>query len=106
MHYVMRAHHRVGWLELKATERVFSKSSYVSVEPSQHQYIRKWGHLMPIHFLVDAGGEIFVIPSAMHVELAGCRSNIDLKSIASMWFGRAETSAQLPLFLSNVTRID
>lgn len=107
LHYVMLGDtpHRVGWLELKAIDTQITKSQRVGVEPSQHQYLRKWAGLMPIHFMVRVQERIFIIPGSFSRELsmASCRG--DLAVISYIQFDQSEIADYLPKFLRDITRI-
>ncbi len=112
LHYVMvkpdpneRYDYQVGWLELKAKEKEITKSNRVSVEPSQHQYLRRWASIMPIHFLVRIVDRVYVIPGKYHVELAaaGCMSDIAVLSVHQFYY--KEIADELAPFLRKITRI-
>lgn len=107
LHYVMLGDtpHRVGWLELKAIDTQITKSQRIGVEPSQHQYCRKWAGLMPIYFLVRVQERIFVIPGnrSREISLASCRA--DLAIISHIQFDESEIVDYLPKFLRDITKI-
>jgi len=108
LHYVMKdsySEHRVGWLELKAIDTQITKSQRVGVEPSQHQYLRKWVHLMPIHFLVRVQERIFVIPGKYSRELSAAICRGDLAVISDIQFDEVDMAEMLPKFLRETTRI-
>jgi hypothetical protein len=108
LHYVMidEPHSfRVGWLELKATDLPLSKSNRIGVEPSQHQYIRRWCPHMPIHFMVCVIEHVFLVPGHLHKHLSGVDSEFDLRLISELDFHRSEIAIALPPYLKKVTQI-
>jgi hypothetical protein len=73
LHYVMKGSYPgksivtpavTGWLELKALDDPLSKSNRIKVEPSQKQWMQKWGKIVPIHFCVRIERTIFIVPSS------------------------------------------
>ena len=107
LHYVMKSDcdHRVGWLELKAIDHPISKTHYIGVEASQHQYIRRWLPYMPIHFLVRVVDRVFVVPGKYHMELPNARCAADLSVLADHQFHQALIAEELPPFLREQTII-
>lgn len=108
LHYVMVSmehNHRVGWLELKAIDTQITKSQRVGVEPSQHQYLRKWCPVMPIHFMVRVQEQIFIIPGKYSRELSMACCRGDLAVISEIQFHETEIAEYLPKFLRDTTRI-
>lgn len=107
LHYVMKSSepHRVGWIELKAIDKQLTKTQRLSVEPSQHQYLRKWGPHMPIHFMVRVQERIFIVPAkySREVSLVCCRA--DLAAISDLQFDAIDIADHLPAFLREITRI-
>lgn len=111
LHYVMKdidatgAGYRVGWLELKAIDKNLTPSQRLNVEPSQHQYCRKWCKAMPIHFLVRVQERIFLIPAEFsnYISAATCRA--DLAVIAIAQFDEEDMTEILPTILKQITRI-
>lgn len=96
---------RVGWLELKSIDKDISPKNTIKVEPSQHQYIRKWGPYMPIHFLVRIVDRIFVVPGKYHRELQGAVCYSDISVLSEHQFHQSLIAEQLPPFLREITRI-
>lgn len=107
LHYVMKSshHHRVGWLELKAIDKPIGNSSKIGVEASQHQYIRRWLHYMPIHFLVRVVDQVFVIPGKYHKELPNARCTADIAVITDLQFHQNLIAEELPRYLREQTII-
>jgi len=108
LHYVMfeeGCEFRVGWLELKAVNKKISKTNTIKVEPSQHQYIRRWHNHMPIHFLVRIISNIYLIPGKYHKELALATCESDVAVLADVYFHPDNLSVELPIHLKYLTRI-
>ena len=113
LHYVMKdsdppgtqTGFRVGWLELKAIDSNVTPSQRFKIEPSQHQYIRRWHHHMPIHFMVRSIDDVFVIPGKYHTELASAVCLADVSILADLRFKDHEIAAKLPTFLRKITAI-
>lgn len=106
LHYVMKGgDHRVGWLELKAIDTNLTKTQKISVEPSQHQYLRRWGSVMPIHFLVRVLDHVYVIPSIYAKELNNATNETELMAMSSIHFYQRDMMKVLPAFLSGVTKV-
>lgn len=107
LHYVMKHEdpHRVGWLELKAVDTAITKSNRIKVEPSQHQYIRKWRAYMPVHFLIQVVDEVFLVDGTNHIAVPEAANRNMLASISLTWFPKCETAAALPGILRTITRI-
>ena len=109
LHYVPKSdgEHRVGWLELKAIGVMIGSNANarIKVEPSQHQYIRRWGPHMPIHFMIRMVDWVYLVPGKYHVELAAARSLPDLLILSDLRFQQKEIAEKLPPFLRKVTAI-
>jgi hypothetical protein len=109
MHYVMKGQpgeeFRVGWIELKAIETNITASQHIKVEPSQHQYIRRWSPLMPIHFMVRIKSWVHLIPGAYHRELASATCLADIAAISVLTFDQSQIAAVLPPYLRQITKI-
>lgn len=105
LHYVIDDTCRVGWLELKASFKALGKANRIKVEPSQHQYIRKWGKLMPIHFLIKIKDWIYLVPGAYHAELPNAVSEVDMKLLSVLDFHEDELTVKLSPFLRKLTQI-
>lgn len=106
LHYVMLGgDHRVGWLELKAIDTEISYSRRVKVEPSQHQYLRRWCPLMPIHFLVRIKMDVFMVPGEMSKQLSAAVSLVDMKAISVLHFRLTDLGLLLPPFLREATKV-
>lgn len=107
LHYVCKGlpgEYRVGWLELKAISK-FIGAKRVHVEPSQHQYARKWGPHMPIHFLVKVGKKVYLIPSNMSREISLAVDDSYLVSAADHVFDMDSDFHTLPDKLKTITRV-
>ena len=104
LHYVIDHDCVVGWLELKSIDTLISGSRRIKVEPSQHQYIRKWGELMPIHFLIRAKTEVFLVESKWHAAIPECDSNNSLLSLSVASFPQGNIGDVLPQLLKIITR--
>jgi hypothetical protein len=107
LHYVCKGlpgEYRVGWLELKAIS-AFGDMKRVHVEPSQHQYARKWGPHMPIHFLVKVGKKAYLIPSSMSREISLAVDASYLAAAADHVYDMATDFHTLPDKLKTITRI-
>ncbi len=106
LHYVCKGtgKYQVGWLELKAISK-FSEGKKIHVEPSQHQYARKWGAAMPIHFLVKVGKKVYLIPSSMSREISLALDESYLAAAADRVFTIGEDFHALPEELRKITRI-
>lgn len=109
LHYVMKGEpgeqFRVGWLELKAIDTRITKSQRIGVEASQHQYLRRWVPLMPIHFLVRIQTRIYVVPGMWARELSQACCDTDMKLLSSIDFDQSQLADILPPFLKEITRI-
>lgn len=107
LHYVPKHEdlHRVGWLELKATDGALTKSNRIKVEPSQHQYIRKWRAYMPIHFLIRVKEEVFLIDGIHHGAIPEATEISTFMSLSLRWFHQDDTKLVLPDLLKTITRI-
>lgn len=113
LHYVMKhgdpkgtnEEFKVGWLELKAKDSNVTKSQRISVEPSQHQYIRRWWPHMPIHFMVRVIDDVFVIPGKYHKELASAICLADISILSDLHFKDRDIATALPSFLRRITAI-
>ena len=106
LHYVMKTGRaKVGWLELKAIDKPLGRSRRIKVEPSQHQYFRRWASLMPIHFLVRIVDHIYIVPGAYHTELHQAICAVDMLLLSVLDFHESELAEKLPTFLRDITRI-
>lgn len=108
LHYVCKGlgfcGYQVGWLELKAISK-FGAGKRIHVEPSQHQYMRKWGDLMPIHFLVKVEKAVYLIPSNASREISSALDGSYLAAAADNIFTIGVDFHTLPETLRNITRI-
>ena len=105
LHYVCKnGDFRVGWLELKAIHK-FGDGKRIHVEPSQHQYMRKWGAAMPIHFLIKVGKNIYLIPSSASREVAMATDEFYLAAASVSKFTMGDDFHTLPHTLREITRI-
>lgn len=109
LHYVMKGNpgeeFRVGWLELKAIDTRITKSQRIGVEPSQHQYLRRWVPYMPIHFMVRIQDQIYIVPGKWARELTQACCDADMKLLCDINFQQQELAVALPPFLKEITRI-
>ena len=105
LHYVCKnGNFRVGWLELKAI-RKFGDGKKILIEPSQHQYMRKWGAAMPIHFLIKVGKSIYLIPSNASREISLATEESYLAAASVSKFTMGDDFHMLPHTLREITRI-
>ena len=105
LHYVIDEDCRVGWLELKAMEVELSKSYRVKVEPSQHQYIRRWLPYMPIHFLIRTKRTVYLVHGKYHAALPEVHNAHDMRSICTITCDQADIAKVLTPALKRLTRI-
>lgn len=108
MHYVPiedGGNFRVGWLEVKAIDKHIGPRSKISVEPSQHQYIRRWGIYMPIHFIICIIDRVFVIPGRYHQDIPNAICYADISALSDIQFHRQLIAEQLPPYLREITRV-
>ncbi len=109
LHYVMKGEpgeqFRVGWLELKAIDTRITKSQRIGVEPSQHQYLRRWVDHMPIHFMVRIQEQIYIVPGKWARELSQACCEADMKLLSTINFPQQQLEIVLPPFLKEITRI-
>lgn len=107
LHYVMidEEHHQVGWLELKAIDVELSKSHRIKVEPSQHQYMRRWLLLMPIHFLIRVKRIVYLVDSKHHAMLPEIHNAHDMKLICVTLCDQADVAKVMTPILKILTRI-
>jgi hypothetical protein len=97
--------YRVGWLELKSIDVNVTASQRFKIEPSQHQYIRRWHRHMPIHFMVRTKDDVFVIPGKFHTELASAACLADVSILADLYFKDHDIATALPPFLRKITAV-
>lgn len=114
LHYVMKDQigvgmhrnvvypYRVGWLELKALEVSLNPTKRIEVQPSQHDYVRRFGSVMPIHFLVRIENNIILVDSKYHQELALAENLEDIEEIAS-GFWRSEVA--IPHLIAHLRKV-
>lgn len=105
LHYVVDTDCRVGWLELKSKDREIGKSNRIQVEPSQHQYIRKWLPYMPIHFLIRANNIVYLVEGKYSSAVALMDSPNTICSISIAYFPQEDIRDKLPALLKTITRI-
>lgn len=108
IHYVLLSgdrRYRVGWLELKIIYAVSKNKHRVRIEPSQHQYIRRWGSHMPIHFLIGTASRVYLIDSIYHDVVSDISDYRELKLISVDHFNNTDIGTRLPPLLRNITRI-
>ena len=105
LHYVMGIGHRVGWLELKALDAGMINGYKIRVEPSQHQYIRRWLPFMSIHFLVRIKRHIYLIDGVEHVNLSAAVDENSLAAMSVCQFHQDDILKYLPDHLRKITGI-
>lgn len=96
---------RVGWLELKAKKLSLTSSNRIGVEPSQHQFMRRWLPHMPIHFLIRVKGKVYLIHGQYHPFVAGAESDDELEHLSVASFDHRDIATALPPLLKAITRI-
>lgn len=108
MSYVMVAPgHETGWLELKAAGRMPSgKPLHFKVEPSQHQWMIKYAHRVPTHFLVKVATMHYLVDGQMHSKMSGPITEDDLNRLAISVFTDDNLVSGLTTTLSGLTRRD
>jgi len=106
--YVMVAPgHETGWLELKATTRAIKhKNLQLKVEPSQHQWMIKYAHRVPTHFLIKVSDHYYLVSGTKHTHLADAVTEADLIRIAAAVFDEDNLVQGLTTTLSGLTRRD
>jgi len=105
LHYSMGPEYKVGWLELKSLDNEIGSPHPIKVEPSQHQYFRRWLPRMPIHFLVRANKIIYLVSAEYHTAIPQMRSPNEICAISLAYFPQAEIAVKLPPLLKQITRI-
>lgn len=105
LHYSMGAGHQIGWLELKSKVAEITKSNRIQIEPSQHQYIRKWRDLMPIYFLIRADKIVYLVDGKHAAAVSLLDSPNTICAISLAYFPQAEIATKLPPLLRQITRI-
>lgn len=108
LHYVVLddgLDHRVGWLELKSISTELTAQHRIKVEPSQHQYIRRWRPVMPIHFLVRVKQNIYLLDGNHHGALSELSDENTLLSLSLADMPQADIGAVLPAYLKIITRV-
>lgn len=104
LHYSVGADCQIGWLELKSKDLEISKSCRIQVEPSQHQYIRKWHPLMPIHFLIRAKGIVYLVDGKYAAAIAALESPNTICAISIAHFPQDRIKTDLLPLLRTITR--
>jgi hypothetical protein len=107
LHYVMLGDdkYRVGWLELKSIDREITATSRIKIEPSQHQYMRRWLPHMPIHFLVRANKIVYLVDGKYAAALSLLDSPNSICAISVGHFHQDQIVTHLPPLLKVITRI-
>ena len=99
--------HETGWLELKvALKSKGSKNLLLKVEPSQHQWMIRYAHRVPTHFLIKLGSDHFLIDGRFHQALAGPVTADDLRRTATAIFTDETLGKGLVDILSALTLRD
>jgi len=96
--------YRIGWLELKASAVKLSKSNRITVEASQHQYIRRWIDIMPIWFLIRVEKWIYLVPGRCHEEIPYIE-DAKMFNCMGQYFEQNRIAEVLPDLLKEITRI-
>ncbi len=108
LHYVMvesGSRFCVGWLELKAQDENLTKSQRIGVEPSQHQYIRRWNDHMQIDFLIRIKDWVYLVRGEHSATISRCTSTAEM-ALTSEWnCHQDEMAVMLSAYLRNRTRI-
>lgn len=97
--------HRVGWLELKSISTPLTPRNRIKVEPSQHQYIRRWRPVMPIHFLVRVKQTVYLLDGIHHGALSELSDETTLFTLSLVSMPQASIGPALSAFLKMTTRI-
>lgn len=105
LHYVVDEDCRVGWLELKATDSELTKSNRIKVEPSQHQYMRRWLPYMPIHFLIRVKRTVYLVSGDHHATVPEIHNAHDMRLICATTCDQADIAKVLTPALKTLTRI-
>lgn len=58
--------HQTGWIELKAIRDPGGSPFKLKIEPSQHNWMNDHMELVPVHFLVGVGANIYLIDGRYH----------------------------------------
>ena len=94
--------YETGWLELKAAEhRAVPK---FEVEPSQHNWMRRYAHRVPTHFLVLVGTRCYLLDGKVHSLLVGSVTLEQLQEWAIVAFEEQELIQTLPIILKGLTQ--
>ena len=105
LHYVIDTECRVGWLELKAIDTELTKSQRIKVEPSQHQYMRRWIPYMPIHFLIRVKRTVYLVDAKHHAALPEVHNAHDMFLLSSVTCDQSDIAEILTPTLKLLTRI-
>jgi hypothetical protein len=87
---------RIGWLELKATQKNISKNNRIFVEPSQRNWMREWREYCPIDFLILIKETVFLIDSQWAGAIPDWHTENHFVSISKCTFLLKDTSLVLP----------
>lgn len=106
--YVMVAPgHETGWLELKVNASAAARKTVTfKVEPSQHQWMIKYAHRVPTHFLIKSARQYYLVAGVKHPQLAEVVTEADLIRIAAAVFDEDNLVQGLTTTLSGLTRRD
>jgi len=111
LHYVMvneedhRIEYRVGWLELKAIDTDLFPTRRIKVEPSQHQFMRRWLPHMPIHFLIRVKKTLYLVDGIYHATVPEIHNASDMQLICTATCNQADVVKVLVPILKTLTRI-
>lgn len=111
LHYVMvngedsRIEYRVAWLELKAIDTELFPTCRIKVEPSQHQFIRRWLPHMPIHFLIRVKKTLYLVDGIHHAAIPEIHNADDMRLICTVTCHQADVVKVLAPILKTLTRI-
>jgi hypothetical protein len=109
LHYILRDSDSqrypkvTGWLELKALDEPLSKSNRIKVEPSQKQWMPKWGPLVPVHFLVRIERQIFLFGWYHAAQLGNLVDFDEAKILSITNFFENDIQKELPKTLKLLT---
>lgn len=106
--YVMLDPHRpefeTGWLELKAVAA--SSEPRPKLESSQHEWMRKYAHRVPTHFLILVGTRCYLLDGKHHSRLAAAVTLVELEGMAIIAFEEEKIARTLTATLKGLTRRD
>lgn len=105
--FVMRGpgvEYETGWLELKA-DSPKAKNPNFTPEPSQHEWMARHAHLVPVYFLCSHGIYCYLIAGIYHGFLASALTQQQLDELPRATFLRKHMRDVLPPLLRSFTKI-